>query len=100
MKRTGNPSTKTKQNELRNQHKRGVASFCSFLLLFASLDRASLLQLSKISNRPSELSQSLHSPIWPQANSRARLDFKASPLVLCTSEGNAIGIRDQRNGNL
>ena len=65
---------------------------------FTTLSSYPLAQLSKISNTPSELFQSVQRPSWPQANSKPLLTFKASPLLLCTSERNrrnAIGNLDQ-----
>lgn len=74
-----------------------VVAFC----YFTTLSSYPLAQLSKISNTPSELFQSVQGSSWPQANSKPLLTFKASPLLLCTSERNrrnAIGNRDQRDG--
>lgn len=65
---------------------------------FTTLSSYPLVQLSKISNTPSELFQSVQRPSWPQANSKPLLTFKALPLFLCMSERNrrnAIGNLDQ-----
>lgn len=71
-----------------------VEAFCCF----TTLSSYPLVQLSKISNTPSELFQSVQRPTWPQANSKPLLTFKALPLFLCMSERNrrnAIGNLDQ-----
>jgi len=99
MKGTQNPSTKTMRNEqTSNEHKRDVALHCRAFCCFTTLSSYPLVQLSKISNTPSELFQSVQRPSWPQANSKPLLTFKALPLFHCTTERNrrnAIGNLDQ-----
>ena len=87
---------KTMRNEqTSNQHKQDAALLCWLFCCFSTLSSSPLVQLSKISNAPSELFQSVPKPSWPRANCKPLLTFKASPLFLCTSGRNAIGNLDQ-----
>ena len=75
-------------NKLRMNTSEMSRCFVKALCCFTTLSSYPLIQLSKISNTPSELFQSVQRPSWPQANSKPLLTFKASPLFLCTSERN------------
>jgi len=79
-----------KRTNSRIYTKRVGAELTFCYLKMDNLARSVEIHLSKISNRPSEVFQSLHIRSWPQANFREAITFQRSAAFLCTRERNAI----------